>query len=155
MIKTLLASLVCLASTASATIILENAMSREEQHRTGVDTLNRNQKAALEAWINKNFMPKNPTPEAKKLYLSVNLEGGKRLILSDGTNYEIHPQDLTTTAVWITPFPIKVAPSGDINYPFMLTNMNTGVTVKARQVPPQTQQQPPMPMPQQPGPSQP
>jgi hypothetical protein len=142
---TFVSSLTLLSSTLSATIILENVMSREEQHRTGVDTLNRNQKAALEAWINKNFMPKNPAPVEKKLYLSVNLDGGRRLVLSDGTNYEINPQDVTTTAVWITPFPINVKPSGDINYPFTLTNGNTGVSVKARQVLPQAQPQPPPP----------
>jgi hypothetical protein len=135
-------SIITVSTSLPATIILDDVMTREDQYRTGVDKLKAPQKAALESWLNKNFIPKKSAPQDKKLFLSVNLESGKKLLLSDGTTYEIYPADVITTSVWLTPFPISVSSSGDITYPFMLTNVNTNVSVKARQVMPQNQMQP-------------
>ena len=130
-----IASLVLFAVPLQAVIILNEVMNREEQHRTGVDMLNHFQKAALEAWLNKNFIAKASLPSAEHFYLSENVSNGTRIILSNGAKYDIAPQDVATTSVWLTPIPIRVSSSGDIDYPFLLTNLNSGASVKARMAP--------------------
>lgn len=73
---------------------------------------------------------------ATQLYLSVNIESGKKLLLSDNSLYEVAPSDVKTASTWLTPFPIKIEQSGDTTYPLKLTNMTSGATIKARSVPP-------------------
>jgi hypothetical protein len=52
-----------------------------------------------------------------QLYLSLNINDGAILQLSDGTTYEIAPNDRLYSAYWITPFPLSVGASGDPDYP--------------------------------------
>lgn len=66
------------------------------------------------------------------LYLSYNLNGGATLKLTDGSTWQIHPDDTIKTSMWITPLEIKVSPSQDPNYPYFLENSLTHEKVRAK-----------------------
>jgi len=125
-------ALSCLSLQAD--IILDEVMSPDEQKRTGVSSLTAKQKIALEAWLNQNFVTKAQAavPAAPQLSLSINIDNGQKLVLSDNSVWEIAPSDVPTASVWITPFPVKIAPSNDPNYPSLIINTDSGVSVKAR-----------------------
>jgi hypothetical protein len=135
-----LTTLVMTFSQLQAQIVLDDVMSRDEQKKTGVANLSRSQKLALEAWINQNFVqkPKGEAPQPE-LSLSININNGQKLELSDNTLWEIAPDDVQTSAVWITPFPVKITSSGNSDYPCLIVNLNTGASVKARPVPSSTE----------------
>jgi hypothetical protein len=137
--------LLCLLSSSvfAKAIILSDVMSREDQHETGVDTLNAKQKLALQTWLDKNFVLKSDMEkeeEEKKvpasLYLSQSIDNGTKLILSDDSMYLVSPEDVTYTSFWITPFPLRLEDSGDPEYPVRIVNINNGKSVKARQIKP-------------------
>jgi hypothetical protein len=136
MIKLLLLALIA-AAPLSAVVDLDQMMSENEKLKTGVAIMTRDQKMELGLWIEQNFTPKVTTPPAPQknsasLYLSENISGGKQIRLSDGSVYDISLDDTEFTAFWITPFPLTVEPSGDPIYPFLITNSNTGTSVKAK-----------------------
>jgi hypothetical protein len=117
-------------------IVLDEVMSKEDQMKTGVADLSMKQKVALETWLNANFVLKSKEqPPPSELSLSINVDNGQKLQLSDNSLWEIAPNDIQTSAVWITPFPIKITPSHDPDYPCLLVNLNSGISVKARQIP--------------------
>jgi hypothetical protein len=122
------------APSMAALILLDDVMSKKVQEETGVAALKPKQKIALEAWLNDNFELKTAANEQHKeqLMLSINFEGGKRLQLSDGSMWEIAPSDVPQSSIWITPFPINIVPSNNPDYPFLLVNTLSGVSVKAR-----------------------
>jgi hypothetical protein len=66
------------------------------------------------------------------IYLSYNMANGGVLVLSDGTRWEINPQDQSKTSLWMTPMEIEVKPSDNQSYPYMLVNMQTKETVYAK-----------------------
>jgi hypothetical protein len=151
MMKLVLLSFVATVSAFGA-VDLDQMMSEDEKLKTGVSTMTKEQKMELELWIDENFTPKvtTPPPAAKSsnsLYLSENINEGKQIRLSDGSLYDISPDDSELTAFWITPFPLTVKPSGDTNYPFLITNTNTGTSVKAKLAPPPKPKTPPAPTP--------
>lgn len=131
---TAILSLTLAVSSLHAQFMLDDVMSKEDQQKTGVATLSAKQKIALEAWLNKNFVLKQQEQNVATptLSLAININNGKKLVLSDNSIWEVAPSDVPTSSVWITPFPIKITPSNDPNYPFLLTNVNDGVSVKAR-----------------------
>jgi hypothetical protein len=132
----ILTTLVLSFSQLHAQIILDEVMSKDEQKITGVANLSRNQKIALEAWIDRNFVLKSKEQASlPELSLSLNIDNGQKLQLSDNSLWEIAPGDVATAAVWITPFPVKIEPSGDPDYPCLIVNLNSGISVKARPVP--------------------
>jgi hypothetical protein len=116
-------------------IVLDDVMTKEDRQKTGIEHLSLSQKVALEAWLNKNFIlkPQGQTTEAT-LSLSINIDNGQKLQLSDNSIWEIAPNDVPTSAVWITPFPVKIMPSNDQQYPWLIVNVNSGVSVKARKI---------------------
>ncbi len=119
-----------------AELYLDDVMSPKIQEKTGVEDLTPMQKRALEIWINDTFVLKDqndgPVKETSDLSLSINVNNGQQLRLSDSTLWEIDPADQSIAATWITPFPIKVGTSGNPSYPTLLTNLNTNVSVRAR-----------------------
>lgn len=138
----LLLSLFAVSSAPlSAFYLLDDVMTREEQHRTGIDKLNAKQKMELEKWLNANFDMKSgePEPASRQVDLSVNVNNGKRLRMSDGSLYEIAPGDVVYTALWITPFPLKITETDDPYYPYKITNTNTGRSVMAKEIEPPRQ----------------
>ena len=125
-----------LTSAASAQdILLDEVMTKEEQKKTGVYNMTMQQKVELEAWINRTFILKPAaTSQVSGLSLSININNGQKIQLSDGSLWEVAPRDVPTAAAWLTPFPINILPSNDPNYPTMLVDVQTGASVKARQV---------------------
>lgn len=129
---TLITSQLC-----SDQILLDDVMTKEEQKKTGIKKLNYAQKVALEAWLNKNFVLKTKAEVITAgLTLSINIEEGKKLELSDNSIWEVAPNDVPTAAVWLTPFPVKIAPSNDPQYPSLIINTYSGASVKARKLAP-------------------
>ncbi len=78
------------------------------------------------------------TAETPRLTLEQNLQNGSQLQLSDGSIYEIAPTDKAKTTFWLTPIAITVSQSTDPQFPVLLTNTLTGVSVRAKQVRPAT-----------------
>ncbi len=115
---------------------LDSVMSKDEQKKTGVDTLTPRQKIELEIWLNKNFQLRQvaTTTQAKEqpLFLSINIDNGQKIELTDGSIWEVDPEDYPTSQIWISPIPIKVVPSNNTDYPFLLVNKTTGVSIKVR-----------------------
>ncbi len=147
LIVSAIAALLIQTTPSFALILLDEVMSKDVQQQTGVYNLSHLQKAALENWLNANFevktsKVKQTTPE---VMLSINIEGGRKLQLSDNTLWEIDPNDVSQSSVWITPFPIRIVPSDSAEYPFLLVNKTSGVSVKARKVIPGLQPMPTTP----------
>jgi hypothetical protein len=67
-----------------------------------------------------------------ELTLSLNINGGKKLLLSDHSLYEIAPDDVNISSAWLSPVTIEVSSSGDPNYPEKLTNVDSGSSVRAK-----------------------
>jgi hypothetical protein len=123
--------------TLLAVTNFEQQMSIEEQKCTGVYCLTPDQRSALENWIEKHcrlHCSEQRDTSSRGLSLYTNLEGGKKLELSDGNTYEVAPEDLNISSSWVTPFPLKLEPSSDPNYPLQLTNTHTGTSIKVRRV---------------------
>ncbi|HSW86958.1 MAG TPA: hypothetical protein VLG49_05605 [Rhabdochlamydiaceae bacterium] len=125
-----------LLSSQAYAYLLDDVMSKDEQHLTGVYYLTHNQRAELEAWLNQNFdLKPKPSPREipkEELTLAENINNGHQLRLSDGSVYQIAPADVPRASGWITPFPIQIVPSGDMDYPFKIVNKNTGSSLKAK-----------------------
>jgi hypothetical protein len=138
LIASAVAAMLIQTTPSFALILLDEVMSRDVQQKTGVANLTPLQKAALEDWLNANFEVKSSKVEkqAPEIMLSINIEGGRKLQLSDGTMWEVDPNDVVQSSVWITPFPIRIVPSDSADYPFLLVNKTSGVSVKARKVVP-------------------
>lgn len=118
-------------------ILLDTVMTKEEQRKTGVNTLSFQQKVALEDWLNDHCLLKMPSPApSPSLSMSINIDNGKQIQLSDNSIWEISPADLAKSAAWITPFPVKLSPSGDPSYPVLITNILSTESIKARRVMP-------------------
>lgn len=131
-----------------ADIILDEVMPKEEQKKTGVSHLSRKQKLALETWLNDTFVLKAEArkSESTPLYLSLNLQRGKQLQLSDNSIWEIDPLDVKISSGWLTPISIKFGSSKNPVYPYLLINTESGASVKAKLA------SPPPPKPKKPDP---
>lgn len=128
-----IAALTSLTVFSQAQILLDEVMTKDEQKKTGVNTLSKNQKIALEAWLNRNFVLKQqPLAPSSQLYLSININNGQMLQMTDNSVWEINPGDINTSSVWITPFPVKIEPSSNPQYPYRITNLNSSASVLAR-----------------------
>jgi len=110
-------------------------MTGEEQIQTGYSTLTPAQKQALSTWIDTHFTldtARAPPP----LYVNINAEGGKQLILSDQSRWEVDPKDQALTSAWISSFPVKiVANAGSKDYPYLLINLLSQEKVRVRPTP--------------------
>lgn len=73
------------------------------------------------------------TPK-QDIYLSENIKGGTQLKFSDGSVYEIAPQDRDRAQWWVTPFTASFSSSGDSNYPVKITNTLTSSSVNAKKI---------------------
>jgi hypothetical protein len=123
------------SSKVLGVINLNDVMTPDEQKKTGVSQLSDTQKKELETWINQKFTLKT-TDKAKQIYLSENIQSGSQLRLSDGSLYEVMPQDRPKASFWLTPFQVRMEPSNDPNYPVLITNTITMIGVRAKQLEP-------------------
>ena len=123
---------------AAHAFLLNDVMCKDDQERTGITNLSRTQRLELEAWLNRNFTPKTVEERRQnpEMYLSENIEGGSKVLLSDGTLYEVAPSDIKRASGWLLSVPIQLGSSGDSDYPYKLTNKNTGASIKARSIEP-------------------
>jgi len=111
---------------------INDIMSIEDQTTTGVIRLTQEQKMALAKWIVDHGCYKKEEDTIHALKVSLNVEGGRLIQLSDNSVYEIAPKDREITSTWISAIPIKVESSNDASYPFYLKNLNSGVRVLAK-----------------------
>ena len=119
-----------------ANVDLDTMMTEQDKRATGLDLLNPSQKQALAEWIEQHFVLKaKPVSEEKSLYLSVNIQNGKELILSDGSQWEVAPENRSISGLWITPFPLKITCIGGTEYPYELINLNTLEKVRIKRIP--------------------
>lgn len=112
-------------------------MSVEEQKETGVYCLTPDQRMKLENWIDKHcrlYCMEQREMSTKNLSLFTNIDGGRKLELSNGNIYEVSPDDLNVSSSWITPFPLRIEASDDPYYPLRLVNIHTGRSVKVKKV---------------------
>lgn len=124
-----------LTAPLMADVSLDKMMNYQETKETGVHNLSYSQKRALEQWIDDHFEPKAGTMEGdQQLYLSLNIDRGAKLEFSDGSTYEIDPEDRLYTAYWITPFPVLLGKSDNPDYPVRITNLKTNTSVNGKKV---------------------
>src|ERR1700722_1167340 len=119
----------------SSPLILDEVMSREDQQRTGVAYLSTNQRIALEQWLNLNCnCPSRITPTEKQenLFVSINIDSGRKIQLNDNSIWDIDPRDYAISEAWLASIPIKIVPSDDPDFPYLLVNRNTGVSIRAK-----------------------
>jgi hypothetical protein len=116
---------------------LDLEMTPQDKKKTGVFKLRDNEKASLQQWIDSRYEKRaeplalQAKPSAKP-FLSENYYNGQYIRLSDGSLWNIRPQDTPITQGWITSVEILIAPSSDPDYPYKLTNTLTGSSVLAK-----------------------
>lgn len=115
-----------------ACIVLDEIMCKEDQKNTGIATLNRQQRLALEAWLNEHVTLKAEDADKTSVYLSLNIGNGKVLQLSDGSYYQVAPDDVIYASSWIIPFEVVFTASKNADFPILLHNMTTGTSVKVK-----------------------
>jgi len=131
---TLTAACLLFASPSFALIILDEAMSKEDQKRTGVANLTFDQKKNLETWLNQHCeLKSSPQPaQQKTIYLSLIIDNGQKVQLSDGSVWEVDPTDIQRASLWVTAGALKIVPSGNPNYPCLLVDTSTGISIKVK-----------------------
>ena len=124
-----------LAAASLTAGALDSEMSREEKKKTGVYKLTQKEQGALQQWIDnyytKREAPLEAAPEIRSL-LQENLMNGTYIRLSNGSLWNIDPQDTPISQSWITPVDIIVANTEQGDYPYKLTNSLTGSFVRAK-----------------------
>lgn len=79
-----------------------------------------------------SHLSSDSTSNDSNLTLDENLHNGKVLKLSNGTLWEVAPQDVEITEIWIFPFPLKLGKSGNKAYPYYLQNLRSKTKVLVR-----------------------
>jgi hypothetical protein len=115
---------------------LDFDMTPQEKKKTGVVKLTEKEKAALEHWIENRYAkreaPLNDPIDKPHPRIEDNLEGGRRIRLSDRSVWVIAPSDLAIAQGWITPVSMIIRRSEDKEFPYLLVNGLTGSFVKAK-----------------------
>lgn len=113
---------------------INDLMSIEDQKKTGVIRLNQKQKMELAKWL----MEHEYNAEAASneilhaLKVALNVSDGKFLELSDNSVWEISPDDLMISQSWLSAVPVTVTQSSNASYPYLITNLNSNQSVKAK-----------------------
>jgi len=132
----LITACLLLSSQSFALILLDDAMSKEDQKRTGIVNLTFAQKQALEQWLNQycelRSVPK--ATEQKNLYLSEIIENGTKVQLSDGSIWLVDPVDVERAALWISSGALKIVQSNNPDYPCLIVDPSTGISIKAKKL---------------------
>ena len=71
-------------------------------------------------------------PGPQELYVTENILSGTQLVLSDGSSYEIAPEDRPTASAWLSPVTVLIGQSNDTVYPLTLTNQLANSVVLAK-----------------------
>lgn len=115
-------------------------MTNEQQQKTGVQKLSKEERKELETWLqNYSLQSKSPNDsEAEKNFesfisqLSINAKGGAFLILNNNSVWEVDPEDYILSSGWISPVKIRVMLDLGNPYPFKLLNMQSNQSVNAK-----------------------
>ena len=130
----LLISLFSLYSLSCRALDLQSIMTQEEQKKTGFASLTKKEKKELNLWLTKNVTLIKKNPEKEFLSLNINIQNGRELILSDGSKWEVAPEDQKISSIWLTPIPLKLVTSDSQEYPHLLINLDSEKEqVKVRQ----------------------
>jgi hypothetical protein len=134
---------------------LDTEMSAQDKKNTGLIKLTTKEKQALQNWIDANYQKKELLSDTTashpikgtQLTLSENLLNSRYLRLSDGTLWNIRPEDIPIAQGWITPVEIAVSQSSAPFFPYKLTNKVSGSAILARKAEklPQSGSPPPLP----------
>ena len=62
------------------------------------------------------------------------IDGGKLILLEDGSMWEVSPLDIVTTCIWLPVSDISVVSGKDPVYPYMLINTDDGEMANAKYV---------------------
>lgn len=82
-------------------------------------------------------LPQNPMDfQSGKLTLSQNINQGSVLVLSDGTYWEVKPEDRTISSLWLFPIAVELGQSGDSLYPVSIKNRHTGSVISVKKIKP-------------------
>ena len=73
-------------------------------------------------------------PPDGPLAITENLHGGRVLRLSDNSIWEVAPEDINYTQLWVTPFRVKIDYTGNQEFPYTLTNETSQTSVRVRHV---------------------
>lgn len=131
---------------------LDQQMSLQDKQQTGIVNLSLKQRQSLALWIDRYYVPiddpsaqngsKAETGEISKkqslssqsetFLLMKNLNGGKELILNDLRQWVIDPDDVSISQKWEESAQIRVEQGFDTAFPFILMNLKTDESVKAR-----------------------
>jgi hypothetical protein len=154
---TLAPTLVCTAQQTQ-TIRLGELMTPEEMRATGVNTLNAEQRAALDRWITDYTVkvakiiqasnastpnastsnPSTPTYGAigKGHWIQSTSSGGAMITLEDGSIWEVNPIDRVDTMLWLPVTDITVfrATSPVADYKYLLVNTEDGEKALAKYI---------------------
>ena len=117
---------------------LDTNMTEQDKKNTGIQKLSEQEKSSLQEWIDANYQKKGSEPSATKSVkginptLSENLLNSQYLRLSDGTLWNVRPEDVPIAQAWITPVDVVVSQSSNPFYPYKLTNKVTGTSILVR-----------------------
>lgn len=73
--------------------------------------------------------------QEENLSVEENLYGGKILVLSDGSSWEVAPQDRYLSQNWLTPVFLEIEKSAHPYYPYRIINTESKSTVLAKPIP--------------------
>ena len=123
--KTLVvATFFTLYSLSCSALDLNSMMSEEEKHKTGYESLTKQEKKELNQWLTKRVIPIQKNPNLEPLSLNINSQSGKELLLSDGSKWEVSPEDQKISSIWLTPIPLELLPSDSKEFPYFLINLD-------------------------------
>lgn len=124
---------------------LDQVMPKDVQKSTGVDKLSKKEQEALADYISQlkeEHVPAtapstvdSQNPDMPKLTMRENLQGGKLLKLSDGSIWQVDPNDLNISRIWLFPFDVEITqdPHSDA-YPYKMKNLSTGTIINVRKL---------------------
>jgi len=113
---------------------LDTHMTPGEEKMTGIYKLTPQEKKSLQKWINKHHVKRPGTSPSEYPTVSEVIAGGSFVKLSDGSLWQIAPNDRAISQSWITPAEIIPEESGNAQYPYTLTNSLTSSKVRAKKI---------------------
>ncbi len=129
--------MILLLSALLAVEAIDLEMTPQDKKKTGVFKLRDQEKATLQAWIDSRYekrataLNQKAVPATKPSVTEI-FYNGKYVRLSDGSLWNIRPQDTPLTQSWISSPEIIISSSQDATYPYKLTNTLTGSSVFAK-----------------------
>lgn len=113
---------------------LSDMMPIEVQKKTGVIRLKQHERKELAKWLHEKCFSSSSKGEASEKYLkvSLNINGGQKLQLTDNSVWDIKPSDVKISSTWLSDITVKIYPSGDEEFPYLIVNTTTKRSVKAK-----------------------